>query len=284
MVAFFAYSCYAGVMTAVQALILGLIQGLTEFLPISSSGHLVFIPQLFRWPSHALVFDVVLHLGTLLAVVIYFRRDLWRIVRAFTSQLPELASARKLGWLLILSTIPAIVMGLLMQDIIEVYFRSPARVAYQLIGWGIVLGLADWYNRRRAAAGTTLRTLDHISWQDALAIGVAQALALIPGTSRSGVTITAGLLLGLTRSAAAEFSFLMSVPIVALAGAKGLYDLVQLGGGNVQTFPLLFGLVTAAVSGFFAIAFLLHIIRTKTLLPFVWYRLAVGIAILIWLV
>lgn len=274
-------------MTFFQAIFLGCIQGLTEFLPISSSGHLIFIPQFLSWPDQGLVFDVVVHLGTLFAVVIYFRQELWLMAggilgfhkKGIKNYELKIKEYRRLGWLILLSIIPAGIVGFFFGDYIEATFRSASVIGWGLIGWGIVLYAADRFGRRY---GNTL-TLKHMDAKRALFIGAAQAIALIPGTSRSGITMTAGLFSTYTKKAAAEFSFLMSVPIIALAGVLKIVELIEVGLGDVQISVLLVGCFSAAVSGFVAIWGLLRVIERWSFLPFAAYRVAVGIVVLLFL-
>lgn len=273
-------------MTTMQAIVLGVIQGLTEFLPVSSSGHLVFVPHLFGWADQGLSFDVVVHLGTLLAVVVYFRKTLWATARAFfgfkTKVDPEARNTqyRKLGWFLILATIPALIAGFLMSEVYEIEIRSTTVVAWGLIGWGIVLWLADRYSAKLKESDHRV----HQTWKSALFIGCAQAIALIPGTSRSGITMTAGLFAKLNKKAAAEFSFLMSVPVIAIAGVFKLYQLTETGFGDISVAALAAGFVASALSGFLAIAGLMKVLERWSFMPFAVYRIVVGIAILVFLV
>jgi undecaprenyl-diphosphatase len=253
-------------MSILQALTLGVVQGLTEFLPVSSSGHLIFLPALFGWPDQGLAFDAVIHLGTLAAVVVYFRRTLIGFIRG----------DRTLLWRMLASTVPAAAVGVLFGSTLEAAFRSPAAVAWNLIGWGVVLGIADRYARRNT---DTL-----IGWKHALAMGAAQILALIPGTSRSGITMTAGLFAGLNKKSAAEFAFLMSVPIIALAGGKSVVDMAMGGDGALPLHIIAVGFVAAAVSGLAAIRLLLRVIERWNFLPFVAYRIVIGALILVFLV
>ena len=202
-------------MSIIQAIVLGVIQGITEFLPISSSGHLVFIPKLFGWGDQGLAFDTIMHLGTLLAVVVYFRKKLWKILRAvFLYKNKEIRNDRKLGWLLILSIIPAGIIGLFFDNWIETNLRSTTVIAFGLIFWGIILFFADRVSQKKSST----RSLGQTGWKQTLFIGCAQAIALIPGTSRSGITMTAGLFSKFNKKSAAEFSFLMSIPVIGLAG------------------------------------------------------------------
>ena len=282
-------------MTILQALTLGIIQGITEFLPISSSGHLIFVPHIFGWSDQGLTFDVIVHLGSLIAVVVYFREILWRIVRAFffaggqtippSDGIPARGGTdnrqqdRKLGWLLLLSIIPALITGLLF-EVLDIEIRSPLVVAIGLIGWGIVLGIADKFSNQKLVTSNQ----QSVTFGKALFIGCAQAVALIPGTSRSGITMTAGLFSKLSKKAAAEFSFLMSVPVIVIAGALKVVQFVKAGGEAIAFAPLVIGFFAAAASGYVAIWGLMKIIEKWSFMPFVVYRVAVGILILAFLV
>jgi len=272
-----------------QALVLGLIQGLTEFLPVSSSAHLIFVPWLLGWEDSAiksLQFDVALHMGTLLAVLVYFAADWRRLIVAGVRSLAERRIGddpdRRLVWLLALASIPAALVGLVAEDQIEAVFHSTDNlrgglivIALMMIGMGGLLMLAERLGRRTA-------DLQHIRLGTALTIGVAQAFALIPGVSRSGSTITAGLLLGLKRDAAARFSFLLATPVVLGAGLKKVYDVVTEEGGLPpdEQMGYAVGFLAAAISGFACIYFLLRYLRTRSTAPFIWYRLFVGVGLL----
>ncbi|MFA5813815.1 MAG: undecaprenyl-diphosphate phosphatase [Patescibacteria group bacterium] len=278
-------------MTLIQSLILGAIQGLTEFLPISSSGHLIFIPKIFGWGDQGLSFDAVVHLGTLVAVVIYFRKKLWSIVKDFRFQISDFrlrfGGSGKLGWMIIITMIPAGVVGLLFGDWIEINLRAAWIIGVSMIFWGILLGIADYFSRQHLNPSTLKHlnhsALQHLNWRKALFIGCAQAIALIPGTSRSGITMTAGLFSKLDKKTAAEFSFLMSVPIIALAGAVELVKLIKMGFGDLSLLVLAVGFAAAAVSGLIAIWGLMKIIQRWSFMPFVVYRILVGVLILIFL-
>src|SRR6266508_2356242 len=245
-------------MDSLQAIILGIVQGLTEFLPISSSAHLVLVPWLLGWPPHSLAFDAALHLGTLLALLLYFWRQWLGIGRALLAGLGS-ADARQdpnyiLGWLLILGSLPAAVTGLVAEKAIESALRQPQPIAMLLIVFGLLLLAAERLGPRQ-------RSISDMTLADALLIGLAQALALAPGVSRSGVTMTAGLLLGLDRTAAARFSFLMSMPLVLAAGASQLAELLQGGDNAAELGALGAGLVAAALTSIGAIWFLLHFLQ-----------------------
>ncbi len=261
-------------MTLLQVIILALVQGLTEFLPISSSGHLILTPHFFGWEDQGLAFDVAVHLGTLLAVVSYFRRDLIDMAGAGIGVLrggPVTPSARLLFWVG-LATIPAGLAGLLFNDIIETSLRSPFVIAMTTIGFGVLLWLSDVFKREHRAERD-------LTWKDALLIGAAQALALIPGTSRSGITMTAGLALGLGREAAARFSFLMSIPIIILASGLQVLKLIK-AQEAVDWGMLMLGVACSAVAAYLCIRWFLKFIGTIGFLPFALYRIALGVVIL----
>lgn len=260
-------------MTLLQAIVLAIVQGLTEFLPISSSGHLILVPHLVGWRDQGLSFDVATHVGTLVAVIAYFRTELTAMTREWVHSVaggPRTANSR-LGWAVLYATIPVGVVGLLFDDFIETHLRSPLNVAASLAVFGILLGLSDRF-------GTKTRDEYTIGIRDAFLIGMAQALALMPGTSRSGVTISAGLGLGLTRVAAARFAFLMSVPPVFLAGLMEFGKLIKAGEAvNWQAMGV--GVVVSAVTGYLCIHYFLRFLKTTGVLPFVIYRLALAAVI-----
>ena len=254
---------------------LALIQGLTEFLPVSSSAHLILVPSLLKWPDQGIAFDVAVHLGTLIAVVVFFRRDIVTLFYAWIRSMRpgNMSPEARLAWGVILGTIPAGLVGLAFKDYIEVYLRSPLVIAATTIVFGLLL----WFADKRSQL---IRDEYSLSWQDFLVIGGAQAMALIPGTSRSGITITAGLLLGLTREASARYSFLLSIPIIVLSGLGVTKDLLS------STLPvewntLLIGTVIAALSAFVCIHYFLAYINKMGMTPFVIYRLLLG-ALLLW--
>lgn len=262
-------------MDYLHAIYLALLQGLTEFLPISSSAHLILLPRLAGWADQGLAFDVAVHVGTLTAVVTYFRHDIHRLLvawlRSFSSR--PLSVDARLAWFVLLGTIPVAVAGMLQRDVVETYLRSPLVIALTTIGFGVLLGWADYRGRHARDEGTL--TLTNVVW-----IGLAQALALIPGTSRSGITMTAALALGLTRSAAARFSFLLSIPVILLAGGFESLKLFQQT-GPVAWEALLLGTVVAAVSAYLCIMFFLRLIERIGMLPFVIYRLVLGVVLLL---
>ncbi|MGB9593677.1 MAG: undecaprenyl-diphosphatase UppP [Anaerolineae bacterium] len=262
-------------MDSLQAVILGLVQGLTEFLPVSSSAHLVLVPWALGWGEPGLLFDTVLHWGTLVAVVVYFWDDLWTLVRAWVRSV----AARKvdtpqawLAWLILIGTIPAAVLGFLLGDFFESLFSAPVAVAAFLIGTGLILAGAETFYDR-------IRKVDTLRLGDALIVGLAQAAAIAPGLSRSGLTITAGIFRGLGREAAARFSFLLSVPIILGAGLAQVIP--ALGNpGSTAWFPLVLGFASAAISGYLAIHFLLGFVRHRRFWPFAAYCWVVGLAAL----
>jgi undecaprenyl-diphosphatase len=258
-----------------EAIILGLAQGLTEFLPISSSGHLRFVPAFFGWEDPGAYFTATVQLGTMAAVVIYFWHDLWRIARTWVASLTRSERRGELdarmGWYLIIATIPIGVFGLAFKDQIEEGARNLYLIGTFLIVLGLILAVVD-------RAAKQVREVDQVTRADAIWVGFAQALALIPGTSRSGATITAGLLLGLTRTAAARFSFLMSVPAVVLSGLYGLTEVV--GASDSDLTGLGIATIVAFISGYASIAFLLRWLTSHSMMIFVVYRVVVGALII----
>ena len=269
----------------VQALVMGIVQGLTEFLPISSSGHLIIVPFLFGWTDPfitSLAFSVMLHIGTLAALLVYFRADWARLVPAGFAAIRDRSFRgdpdRKLAWLLVAATIPAAIVGFLLSDVIETAFRDIGLVALTLAVGAVILWLADRWGARTKGVGD-------VTFPVALAIGAAQALALIPGISRSGISISASRVAGLDREAAARFSFLMATPITAGAALFEVRKLVAGETGlDVSIAPLVVGMVAAFVSGIIAIGFLLRYLRTRSLTVFVVYRLVLAaIVVVAWL-
>jgi undecaprenyl-diphosphatase len=266
---------------ALQAIVIGIVQGLTEFLPISSSGHLIVLPYLFGWNDpfiESLEFSVMLHMGTLGALLVYFWRDWLRLVPAFFAAIRDRSfhgdEDRRLAWLIVVATVPAAIVGYALNDVIEREIRQVAVVALALVVGAGILWLADRW-------GSRTKGLDGLGFPGAFGIGVAQAIALIPGISRSGISISAGLFLGLTRESAARFSFLMSAPIIA---GTGIFEARKLIAGestvDVPVVPLVLGMVAAFLTGLAAIAFLLSYLREHRLTIFVVYRLvAAGILV-----
>jgi len=269
----------------IHAAILGIVQGLTEFLPISSSAHLILVPRLLGWNDpfiDSAAFDVMLHMGTLVALLVYFWRDLIQLLGAWLASIRDRRIGddpqRRLAWLLVVSVIPAAILG----AAFESFFDQTFREHYQWIALFVLVGATLlWLGERR---GTRSRGLDGMVLRDAVTIGAAQALALFPGASRSGITIAAGLLLGLKREAAARFSFLMAVPVIAGAGIWKARTLVGADLGGAQVNELIVGIVTSAMFGFVAIAFLLRFLRTNPTTVFIAYRIVLAAVIVVaWL-
>jgi undecaprenyl-diphosphatase len=262
-------------MDALQAIVLGIVQGLTEFLPISSSGHLRIVPAFFGWDDPGAAFTAVIQLGTMAAVLLYFRHDLWRIAVAWLRSLRDREVRRtldaRLGWYIVLGTIPISVFGLLFKDPIENEFRTLELIGASLIVFGLVMLAAEAVSRRD-------RQLEDLTARDGLLIGLAQALALVPGVSRSGATISAGLLLNLDRTAAARYSFLLSVPAVVLSG---LFELRHIGEGGIPVGATVIATVLAFVTGYAAIAFLLRWLVRHSLGVFVGYRVLLGAGVIV---
>jgi len=265
-------------MSIFEIIILSLIQGFTEFLPISSSAHLILPSQILGWRDQGLAFDVAVHLGTLLAVMIYFRREVVSLLQAWFGSLAGTHNGEsRLAWWIIIGTIPAGLFGLLAKDLIELYLRSAWVIAGTTIFFGLVLWWAD-------AKAKQVKSEYELTLSNAIFIGMAQAIALIPGTSRSGITMTAGLMLGLTRESAARFSFLLSIPVIIMSGgytALGFLD----DGVVVNWSELGYGIVLSFISAYVCITFFLSVISKMGMLPFVIYRLLLGaglITFLLW--
>ncbi len=252
-------------MTILQAVILGLAQGLGEFLPISSSAHLVLIPWLFGWTDPGLTFDVALHLGTLVAVVIYFWRDWWHLIIKGFSDVRSVEG--RLFWYLAVASIPGAIGGYLLEKKAETIFRSPALIAIMLILMGVLL---YWADRR----STKKIEMNQITFGTSLSIGISQVLAIIPGVSRSGITMTTGLFMGVTRAGAARFSFLLSTPIIFGAAMVKLPGVISNSSGITTNF--LVGTVVSCIAGIASIGFLLRYVQTRNFLPFAWYRFLSG--------
>lgn len=276
-------------MPILHAVVLGLVQGLSEFLPISSSGHLLLVPWFFGWEeldaSTKKAFDVALHAGTLVAAIAYFRADLARYIGAGVRSLapsgrgtvaaPQQRRDSRVAWLLLASTIPAAAIGALFEDTIDNRLGTPNAIAISLIVFGIALWLGDRYGRRT-------RDIDDFRVRDAVIVGAAQALALNPGTSRSGITMTAALGTGFNREAAARISFLMMVPVTAGAVLFKFASMMSDGGVPADLrWPMVVGIVTSGVSGWVAVWGLLRLVRTASFTPFVVYRVALGVGVLI---
>ena len=268
-------------MTILQAIILGIIQGITEFVPISSSGHLVLTPYLFNWhipAEHAWVFNVLVQVGTLVAVIIYFWRDLVHILVSFLDGLrkrqPFATPEYRMGWYLILATIPATIIGMLFKDTVEASFDSPLVAAAFLLFTAILLLIAE-------RAGKRQKEMGDLTWKDTLIIGCFQILALFPGVSRSGSTITGGMLRNLDRPIAARFSFLMSVPVMLGAGLLATFDLFEVSNLQALLPPLIIGFLTSVIVGYLAIHWLLTFLARRPLYVFSIYCAVLGLLLLV---
>ncbi len=280
-------------MTFIQMLILAIVQGITEFLPISSSGHLILVPVFLDFPDQGPMLDIAVHIGSLLAIIVYFFKDAWGLARGgfATVGIGHAPEQKRLFWWIVLGTIPAVIVGLsiklgafnsvaeqwfgltVLEDDLLASLRFTDLIAVNLIVYGILLGLADYFGRED-------RSYEDLTWRDGLLVGMAQALALIPGTSRSGVTMTAARFLGFGRVEAARFSFLLSIPAVAGAGVLIVPDLVDAGSEMVME-ALITGALTF-VAAFATMAFLMNFLKKASMLVFVIYRIAMGVALL-WL-
>jgi len=268
-------------LTILQAIVLGITQGVTEFAPVSSSGHLILVPWLFNWPilhdaNLNKTFDVALHVGTLVGALVYFRHDVVRYLAAWVRSIKARSigsTDERLAWALVIGTIPGAIAGALFEDVIQRKLGAPWLIAVMLAVFAVILYVVDKRMDQR-------RSLDGLSIGNGLVLGLAQALALQPGVSRSGVTITAGRAMGLDRASAARFSFLLALPIVAGAGLFKGIDLARTGLPAGMGGPFLWGTISSAISGFLVIAFLLSYLRKHDFLPFLIYRLAVAALVL----
>ena len=263
-------------MTIFQAIVFGAVQGLTEFLPVSSTAHLILLPWFLGWPDPGLAFNVALHLGTLVALLIYFRSE-WI---ALISSALGLVRGRtpspdaRMAMLIVIATIPGAAAGAVFEHKVEEALRAPQLIAMMLIGMALVLVAAEWMGQRK-------KSLDEISWGDAITVGIAQAAAIVPGVSRSGSTITAGLFRSMKRDAAARFSFYLSAPIIGGAVAKKTLDILRSGLGLEQLTPFIVGTISSGIVGYLSIAFLMRYLQTHNTLLFVYYRIALGIVVLL---
>jgi undecaprenyl-diphosphatase len=268
-------------MTILQAIILGIIQGLTEFLPVSSSAHLVLVPYLLGWeiPSQeAFIFDVLVQVASLVAVIVYFWTDLITILRAWLAGLihrtPFAEPQARLGWFLILATIPAGLAGLLVKNLVEQAFASPIATASFLFVTAGILAAAEFFSRQK-------REIEQLNWKDALWVGLAQAISIFPGVSRSGATISGGIACGLKRPVAARFAFLMSIPIMLAAGLLASLDMVKIAGFTSMLPAFIPGLLASAIVSYFAIRWLLKYLTQRSLYIFAIYCVAFGSLILL---
>lgn len=260
-----------------QALILGIVQGLTEYIPVSSSGHLVLVPWLLGWPDAPFTFEVLIQWGTLVGVFIYFWRDILEIVQGVIQGLirrqPLATFEAKLGWLVVIATIPAVVFGVLFKDFFESFFSAPIFVGIFIGVTSIILVIAEYFGSRQ-------RQLESVGWLDAIIVGLWQVAAMVPGVSRSGATITGGMLRGFTRPAAARFSFLMSIPALGGAGVVALKDLIEAGNLSAQLPALSVGFIAAAISGYLCIRWLLGYLQGHSLYAFAAYRVALSLLVI----
>jgi len=258
-----------------QTIILGIVQGVTEFLPISSSGHLLLLQKFTQIPDFGLAFDAFLHLGTLLAVLIYFRQDIYSLIKGIFN--PQDKVSKKFMVIVLISIIPAGLIGFLIKDFVSEDLRLPGLVLFNLIFWALVMWWSDNYIEKQPKK---IEQLTELNWRQGLIIGFFQVLSLLPGTSRSGITITAGLFQSLSRSLAARFSFIMSIPLIVAAGFLNLFELINQP-EKIIISNLIVGFIFSFLSGYLAIFWLLKILTTRNLKIFVWYRLALGTILLV---
>ena len=258
-------------MDITQTITLALIQGLTEFLPVSSSAHLVILPKFLDWPDQGLAFDVVLHFATLCAIIFYYRSSLLSLTKDFYDSIVtrKTQGESMLAWGIILGTIPVGIVGLLFRESIELNLRSYQIVAFATIFFGLLLGFSDWLHR------SIDKSREYIRGSDILIVGCFQALALIPGTSRSGITITAALLIGLSRALSIKYAFLLSIPVIALATLLKTFDLVK-DTSQVDWNLLFIGFIVALITSYFTIVFFIRLVERIGFLPFVIYRILLG--------
>lgn len=261
-------------MDIIHAIILAIVQGITEFLPISSSAHLILVPELLGWPDQGLAFDVAVHIGTLLAVLVFLKKELQQIIPAWFSGWRGLSwnTHGMLAWMLVLGTVPVGLVGLLAGDFIESHLRAVWVIGLSTLIFGLVLGWAD------RKGDTNIETIEKLSWQQVLIVGGAQALALIPGTSRSGITMTAMLALGFSRVASAKFSFLLAVPVIALSGLLKTQELLS-SASTVDWIPLIIGVLISALTAFLCMEWFMRFIQKVGMLPFVIYRIILAAVI-----
>jgi len=261
-------------MDIIHAIILAVVQGITEFLPVSSSAHLILVPELLGWPDQGLAFDVAVHIGTLLAVLVFLRKELQLIMPAWFAGWRRFNwnTQGLLGWMVVLATIPVGLVGLLAGDFVESHLRAAWVIGLSTLLFGLLLGWAD------SKGDTNIQAIEQLTWQQVLIVGAAQALALIPGTSRSGITMTAMLALGYSRVAAAKFSFLMAVPAIALPGLLKGQELVS-SASTVDWIPLIIGVLVSAMMAFLCMEWFMRFIQKVGMRPFVIYRIILAIVI-----
>jgi undecaprenyl-diphosphatase len=265
-------------MSLLQALILGIVQGATEYIPVSSSAHLVLVPWLLGWPDPSFAFEVLIQWGTLVGVFIFFWRDIWAIAKAVVQGLvrrqPLYCFEAKLGWLIVVATIPAVVIGFVFKDLFEAAFAAPVFVGGLLIFTAALLVIAERFGSRK-------KELERLNWLDALIIGFWQAAAILPGISRSGATISGAVLRGFDRTSAARFSFLMSIPALLGAGAVALSDLLGTGAVADELPAIVVGFVAAGIAGYIVIRWLLNYLQNHSLYIFAVYCVAVSLLTII---
>jgi undecaprenyl-diphosphatase len=273
-------------MSILEAIVLGIVQGLTEFLPISSTAHLRIVPALFGWNDPGAAFTAVIQIGTLVAVLYYFYADILRIATATVQNTlqgkPFENFDSRMGYMMILATVPIVISGLLLKTYIETSFRSLYVIAFTLIALALLLMLAEFFVKVRVEKGEKQKELTDLSWLEAIVVGLAQCVALIPGASRSGVTITGGLFLGMTRETAARFSFLLSLPSIF---AAGIYQLIKAREALFATSEGILNLTIATlvsgIVGYYSIAFLLNYLKKNSTYLFITYRIALGLLLLV---
>jgi undecaprenyl-diphosphatase len=273
-------------MSILEAIVLGIVQGLTEFLPISSTAHLRIVPALFGWNDPGAAFTAVIQIGTLVAVLYYFYADILRIATATVQNTlqgkPFENFDSRMGYMMILATVPIVISGLLLKTYIETSFRSLYVIAFTLIALALLLMLAEFFVKKRIENGEKQKELADLSWLEAIVVGLAQCVALIPGASRSGVTITGGLFLGMTRETAARFSFLLSLPSIF---AAGIYQLIKAREALFATsegiLNLLIATLVSGIVGYYSIAFLLNYLKKNSTYLFIAYRIALGLLLLV---
>ncbi|HEY5702921.1 MAG TPA: undecaprenyl-diphosphate phosphatase [Gammaproteobacteria bacterium] len=258
-------------MDYLQLLILGLVQGITEFLPISSSAHLILLPELAGWEDQGLVYDIAAHLGSLMAVIVYFHADLSRVIKDWSGSLAgqPLTQNARVGWYIIIASLPVAVCGYFFYDLVSTVFRQPLIIACSSIFFGLVLLWAD-------RIGKVSVDTDAICLKDAIWVGLAQILSLIPGTSRSGITITAGLLLGFNRETAARFSFYLAIPVILMAGSHEVFRYLQQE-SSVDPVAFILMMIVSGISAWLAIKFFITLINRTGMLPYVIYRVLLGL-------
>jgi len=261
--------------TLIQIIVLALVQGFSEFLPISSSAHLILVPIFTGWPDQGLAFDISVHIGTLTAVMFYFRKDIARMTVDWSQSVVQRKQVGEstLAWGVIMGTIPVVIAGLLLSDLVDTVLRSPLVIATTTLGFGFLLLIAD-------VRGKQTRDEHSLNWRDILIIGLAQAMALIPGTSRSGITMTAALMLGLTRSAAARFSFLLSIPAILASGSYKSLQLIQ-SDLEIHWSDIFLGVFISGLVAYACIHIFLNLLERVGMMPFVIYRFFLGILLLL---